>query len=158
VTRLDWILLGFIVFAALLGLRRGLFGMALSLLGLLAGALLGARLAPQFLAGHAIASYGRLVGLGAAVAGALLLSAVAALVGMLLRGGLRLLPPLRLLDSFGGLLAGAAAGTVLVWVAAAAVDHIPGQASLHRDVRRSEVIQRLNSIAPPARVLGTLDR
>jgi uncharacterized membrane protein required for colicin V production len=152
-TRLDWIVLGFAAFTGLVGFRRGLVRTALSLAGLAAGAVIGARVAPHLLHHSAATHYAALIGLGGAVAGAVLLQAAASIVGGLLRTGLRFAPPLRLLDSLGGLVAGAAWGLALVWVAGAVATQIPGHGSWHRQARESHVLQRLNEIAPPRDVL-----
>src|SRR5213083_1588286 len=138
-TRLDWIALGLVAIAALAGLRRGLVGTALSL-----GGVVGARVAPHFLHGGASSPYTPLAGLVGAVLGAMLLQAVGSMLGSLARGGLSVLPPLRALDSAGGLAAGAVWGLALVWVAGAVALQVPGQTSLRREVQRSEVLRRLN--------------
>ena len=110
-TRVDWIALAIAALAALGGLRRGLIATALSFAGLAAGAVIGARLAPHFLHGGSSSPYTPLAGLVGALVGAAVLQAVASLAGSFARGGaLRVIPPLRLLDSIGGLLAGAALG------------------------------------------------
>jgi uncharacterized membrane protein required for colicin V production len=152
-TTLDWIAAGLAALTALAGLRRGLIGTALVLAGLVAGAVIGAREAPQFLSSTEASHYAALVGLGGAIVGASLLQGAAAFVGSFIRGGLRLLPPLRFLDSIGGLVVGAAFGLVLVWVAAAIVVQIPDHAAWKRDVRQSKVVHRLNEVAPPKDVL-----
>ena len=69
------------------------------------------------------------------------------MAGSFFRVGLRF-PPLRALDSAGGLVLGAAAGLALVWVFGAAALLVPGQQFL-RDVQRSEVMRQLNEIVPP---------
>jgi uncharacterized membrane protein required for colicin V production len=153
VTTMDWVAVGFPALTALGGLRRGLIGTALLLAGFGVGSVVGARVAPHLLGGGGRSSYTSLVALGGALAGAVVLQAVATLAAHLVRGGLRLLPPLRLLDSLGGLLAGAALGFAFVWVVAAAVVQIPGHTKLRREVRHSQVVQRLNQIAPPRDVL-----
>ena len=48
-TRLDWIVVAIAVLGALSGLRRGLVATVLSLAGLVAGAIVGARVAPHLL-------------------------------------------------------------------------------------------------------------
>jgi hypothetical protein len=153
VTTLDWIALGFAAFTALVGLRRGLVGTALSLAGLVAGSVVGARVAPHFLHGGAASPYTSLVTLGGAVAGAVLGQAVAGLVAGFVRGGLRLVPPLRTLDSLGGLAAGAAWGLALVWVAGAVALQLPKHSEVRADVRKSQVLQRLDQLAPPRDIL-----
>jgi uncharacterized membrane protein required for colicin V production len=136
-----------------MGLRRGLVKTVLSLAGLAAGAVIGARLAPQFLPGGSDSQYTALVGLGGAFAGAAVLQTAALAVGGLLRSTLRLAPPLRLLDSVGGLAAGAAWGLALAWVTGAVALQVPGHPAWHRQARTSEVLNRLNEIAPPRDVL-----
>ena len=88
----------------------------------------------------------------------MLLQAVAATIASLARGQLRLVPPLRALDSLGGLFAGAAWGLVLVWVAGAVALQLPGQTSLRRQVQDSHVLRRLNEVAPPRELLRALAR
>src|SRR5207253_7446056 len=121
----------------------------LSLAGLAAGAVIGARLAPQFLHGGSSSPYTPLAGLAGAVVGASIIQAVATLVGSSVRKALFVVPPLRLLDSPGGLVAGAGVGLVVVWVAAAVVLQLPGHTSLRDDVAGSKTIQQPNKLAPP---------
>lgn len=157
-TRVDWAAVAIIAFFALTGLRRGLIATVLSLAGLTAGAIAGARLAPHFLHNGASSPYTPLAGLAGAVIGASVLQMVASIAGTSLRRALFVLPPLRMLDSAGGLLAGAAFGGVLVWVAAAMVLQLPGTSSLRDQVRSSRIVQRLDAIAPPRTVLKAFNR
>jgi S1-C subfamily serine protease len=157
VTRLDWIALGLVALAGLAGLRKGLLAGALAITGIVAGAVLGARVAEAVLAGGAHSAYAPLVGLAGAVVGAATLEALGSMAGSYFRSGLRL-PPLRAIDSAGGLVLGAAAGLALVWVIGAAALLLPGQRSLRQDVQRSEVLRRLNEIVPPERLLNVLAR
>ncbi len=157
-TKLDWIALAFIGINALAGLRRGLIGTVLSLAGLVGGAALGDHYAPQLLSAGSRSPYTPLVTLGGALVGALLLRAAAAVIASFARSGLRLIPPLHALDSIGGLIAGAASGIVIVWVLGAVALQFPGQTTLRRDVQRSEVLRRLNALAPPNELLHALDR
>src|SRR5918994_6272299 len=101
-TRADWAALAFVGVAALLGLRKGLVGSALSLAGIAAGAVIGARVAPSLLAGDE-SPYTPLVALGGAAVGAVVLETVGTLVANSVRRSLRLVPPLRTLDAVGGL-------------------------------------------------------
>jgi S1-C subfamily serine protease len=158
VTRVDWIALAIAGLSALSGLKRGLIATALSLAGLAAGAVLGARLAPHFLHNGAASPYTPLVGLGGAVVGALLLQTVASIIGSFARGALAVIPPLRMLDSLGGLAAGAALGLAIVWVAGAVLLQLPGQTKLRAEVQQSVILQRLNTIAPPRTVLRAFAR
>jgi hypothetical protein len=118
-----------------------------------AGAVLGARVAPGFLDGGGSSGYTGLVALGGAVVGAVLLRAGARFAGSFVRGGLRLLPPLHALDSVGGLAVGAVWGLALVWVAGAVALQLPRHAPVRDEVKTSNVIKRLNEIAPPRDLL-----
>ncbi len=156
-TAVDWIVLAVVCVSALAGLRRGLVVSALSLGGLVAGAYAGSRLAPHLLRGGAASPWAPVASLVGAVAGAVLLRTLALLAGSLLRGGVKL-TPLRLLDSAGGALFGAAAGLVLVWVLGATALLLPGQTALRREVQRSELLRRLDERVPPRRLLHLLAR
>jgi S1-C subfamily serine protease len=63
-----------------------------------------------------------------------------------------------MLDSLGGLAAGAALGLSIVWVAGAVLLQLPGQTKLRAEVQRSLILQRLNTIAPPRTVLRAFAR
>jgi hypothetical protein len=118
------------------------------------GGILGARIAPHFLAHGASSRYTALVGLGCAVGGIVVFRLLANLLGSTIRGGLRLLPPLHLLDSVGGLAVGAAWGFVLVWIIGAVALQIPGHyPKMRREVRQSTVMRRLDQVAPPHDIL-----
>jgi hypothetical protein len=62
------------------------------------------------------------------------------------------------LDSAGGVLAGALIGFAIVWVLGAMALQLPGQVDLRRAVQRSYVLQRLNEIVPPRSLLNALAR
>jgi S1-C subfamily serine protease len=155
VTRVDWIALGVIALTALAGLRRGLVVTALSLGGLLAGAVVGARVAPSFLHGGSTSPYTPLAALVGAAFFAILFEAVGAFAGTFVRGALG---PLRLADSIGGVVAGAVGGLVLVWVLGTAALLLPGQTQLRQSAQRSKVLRRLDEIVPPRRLLNLLAR
>jgi uncharacterized membrane protein required for colicin V production len=158
VTRVDWIALAIATLSALAGLKRGLVATALSLAGLAAGAVIGARLAPHFLHNGASSPYTPLVALAGAVVGAILLQSVASMLGSMARGALTVIPPLRLLDTIGGFVLGAALGLAIAWVAGAVLLQLPGQTKLRAEVQQSVVLQRLNTIAPPRTVLRAFAR
>ena len=65
---------------------------------------------------------------------------------------------MRVLDSAGGVLAGALIGFAIVWVLGAMALQLPGQADLRRAVQRSYVLQQLNEIVPPRSLLNALAR
>ena len=156
-TRVDWIALGLVALAGLIGLRKGLVASLLAITGIVAGAVLGARVAPHLLHGGAHSPYAPLVALAGAVICAAVLESLGSMVGSLFRAGLRF-PPLRALDTAGGFVLGAAAGLALAWVFGAVALLLPGQRSLREDVQRSEVLRRLNDIVPPDRLLNALAR
>jgi S1-C subfamily serine protease len=158
VSTVDWIVLGVVAVAALNGLRTGLVAGALSLAGIAGGAILGARIAPQFLSGGSSSPYTPLVALGGAVVLGALVRAAAAVVGSMIRRSLFVVPPLRMLDSLGGLVLGAAGGLAVVWVLGAAALLLPGQVHLRRYAQESAILQRLNEQVPPRTVLNALAR
>jgi uncharacterized membrane protein required for colicin V production len=153
VTTLDWILVGFIALLALSGYKRGLIGTALSFGGLAIGAVVGARVAARYLTGSLEVHYSALVALAGALIGAALFQAVGGMIASFTRSGLRLLPPLRMLDSLGGLVLGALCGALLVWVAGAIALQVPGQPKVHARVAQSKVLRRLDQVAPPHDIL-----
>src|SRR5205823_100176 len=118
--------LGVAALAAIAGLRKGLVASALSMAGIVAGAIVGARLAPELLRQGSRSPYTPLVALAGAVVLAAVLQTVGSLLGSLFRQGTRL-TPLRALDAAGGLVLGAAAGLAIVWVLGAAALLIPNQ-------------------------------
>jgi len=156
-TKLDWIVVGFALLTGLLGARRGFLASGLAAIGVVAGALLGARLAPHLLSDGSSSPYTPLAALLGAGAFAVLFEAVGATLGGRLRGALRS-RPLQGADSVAGFVLGVAMGLVLVWVVGAVALQFPGQTRLRQEAQRSEVLQRLNEIAPPSRALRALAR
>jgi S1-C subfamily serine protease len=157
VTSLDWVAVGVIAIAALMGLRRGLIGGMLGLAGIAVGAYFGAKLAPEFLS-DSESPYTPLVALGGAAVLVILLQSVASMAGSAIRTSLFALPPLRWLDSLGGLVLGAAAGAAIVWVLGAVALHLPGQRELREEVQRSRVLGEINERVPPSRLLDAIAR
>jgi S1-C subfamily serine protease len=155
-TRADWLALAFVALAAAFGLRRGLIGSALSLVGIVAGAILGGRLAPHILAGSD-SPYTPVVALAGAVVGAFALELVGALVTTAIRRSLT--PrPVQALDAAGGFALGAAAGLAIVWVAGAVALYLPGRNEIRRDAQRSLVLKNLNDVVAPDRVIRAIQR
>jgi uncharacterized membrane protein required for colicin V production len=153
----DWIAIAIVLIAAVGGLRRGLVISAFSLVGLAAGAYIGSRVAPHVLPGGANSKWTPVAGLVGAVLGAVLFQFGALVAGSFIRGGLRL-TPLRLLDSAGGLLLGAAIGLAIVWVGASVALLSPGQTRLRQEVQRSAIVKQLDSALPPRTLLNLLAR
>jgi S1-C subfamily serine protease len=156
-TAVDWIAVAVIAFSAAGGWRRGLIATALSLAGLVAGAYAGSRIAPHLLRGGSQSPWTPLAGLVGAFIGAAILQTLAAIAGSFVRGGLRL-TPFRVLDSAGGALLGALTGLVLVWVASATAQLLPGQTALRREVLRSTIVRELDNAVPPRQLLHLLAR
>src|SRR5919204_725763 len=157
VTALDWIAVGVVLLAALGGAAQGFVWSALSLAGLVTGAVVGGRLAPLLLSGGASSPYSPVLAVAGAVTLAVAFEVVGSTVGAALRGrqNRRFL---RDLDSAAGVVAGALVGLAVVWVLGAMVLQLPGQAQLRRAVQRSELLQRLNAIVPPRTLLNALGR
>jgi len=82
VTRLDWIVLGVVVFTALLGLWQGFTTSLLSAAGVIAGGFIGARLAPHLLPDGAESPYTPLVALVGAAGFAILLEVLGSSIGV----------------------------------------------------------------------------
>lgn len=157
-TTVDWAIVAFAVLTAIAGLRRGLLASALGLAGFVLGAVVGARLAPQFLHGGSSSPYTPLAGLAGAVLLAGLFQGVGAMLGSMARGSMLAIPPLRALDSAGGALLGAATGFGLAWVLGAAALQVPGQVELRHRAQESEILRFLNELVPPRKVLRALVR
>ena len=156
-TSIDWIAAGVIAISALIGLRRGLIGGLLGLAGIVVGAYIGAKLAPEFLSGRE-SPYTPLVALGGAAVLVILFQSIASMAGRAIRTSLFVLPPLRWLDSLGGLVLGAVAGVAIVWVMGAVALHLPGQRELREDVQRSRILGEINERVPPSRLLDAIAR
>jgi uncharacterized membrane protein required for colicin V production len=156
-TVVDWVAIVVVLLSALAGFQRGLVLSAFSLAGIAVGAYAGSRLAPHLLHGGSTSPWTAVAGLIGAIVGAVLLQVLALFAASAVRGGLRL-APLRVLDSVGGLLFGAATGLAIVWVGAAVAMLAPGQTRLRADVARSQIVQRLDAALPPRTLLHLLSR
>jgi S1-C subfamily serine protease len=153
---LDWVAIAVVALAAVSGLRRGLVAGVLSLLGLVGGAVLGARIAPELLGEGARAI--PLLTLGAAAAGGLLGQWLGGLVGGWARRSLWLIPPLRVLDAGGGFFLGIASGLVAMWVVGVALLYAPGADELRRTAQESLVVSELTEAVEPGEVVDALGR
>ena len=153
----DLIALGLVVLMALSGLRRGFVVGALSLVGLVGGAYVGARVGTSVL-GAEYARWLPLVSLGGAALGASIGQTLGVMVGRHLRTGLAVLPPLRLFDHVGGGILGGAVALALCWAVGAVLLYIPGQTELRRYVQESSILTALNERFPPERLIDELAR
>jgi S1-C subfamily serine protease len=157
VTLLDWIAVGIVLLGALGGAVQGFVWCALSLAGLVTGAVLGGHLAPLLLSGGSSSAWAPVMAVVGAAAFAIAFEAVGSAVGGALRGQEER-RFLRDLDSAAGVVAGALVGLTAVWVLGAMALQLPGQAQLRQAVQRSELLQRLNTIVPPRTLLNALGR
>ena len=156
-TRVDWFALLFIALAAFFGYRKGLISSALSVAGIVVGAVIGARLAPHLLAEGSESPYTPLVGLAGAAVGAVLLETLGTIAGSVLRRKVEV-GPARAFDSAAGLILGAAAGIAVVWVLGSVALQFPGKPGLRKSVQRSALLQGLNDLVPPAKLMRALAR
>ncbi len=156
-SKVDLIALGFVALMAFIGWKKGLVASALSLAGLVLGAWLGSRLAPELLQGGTRSPYTPLAALAGAAVGAILLETLGTLAGSALRAKVRR-PRLSTFDSVGGLVLGGCAGLTMVWVLGAVALLLPGQTDLCRGAQGSALLRRLNSVVPPGDLLNALAR
>ncbi len=152
----DLVAGGLLVLTGISGFRRGLVTGVLSLLGLVTGAVLGARVAPAILGDFG--GWTALVALGGAAVGGFLGQMFGIFLGKSARRLFLFLPPLRLLDSAGGVLLGAATGLALCWVVGAALLYAPDQNNLRQLAQGSAILSALTDALPPERVIDALDR
>jgi S1-C subfamily serine protease len=158
VTGLDWVVLGFAALLGLRGAQQGFVAGAVSLLGFVAGALIGGRLASTVLESGNHSRYTPLIALGGGLLLVVLFQSLGLRLGLSLRSGLLRIPRLRSLDTAGGFLLGGATALVLAWVLGVVALQLPGQTYLRREAQRSAVLRRLNTLLPPSTVLRALAR
>ena len=156
-TKVDLIALGFVALTAFIGWKKGLISSALSLAGIVFGAWLGSRLAPQLLQDGTHSPYTPLAALAGAAVGAILFETLGTLAGSALRSKVRK-RKLSTFDATGGLILGAFAGMAVIWVLGAVALLLPGQTDLRRGAQGSALLQRLNKFVPPTEVLNALAR
>ena len=157
-TGLDWVVLGFAALLALRGAQQGFVAGALALIGLVAGAIVGGRLASTVLQSGSHSRYAPLIALGGGILLVVFFQSLGLRIGLTLRSEVLRIPPLRSLDSIGGFLLGIAAGLALAWVLGVVALQFPGQTYLRHEVQRSLVLRHLNSLLPPSTVLQALAR
>ena len=157
-TGLDWLVLGLAALLAFRGAQQGFVAGVVSLLGFVAGAVVGGRLASDVLASGSHSRYAPLIALGGGLLLVVLFQALGLRLGLSLRSEILRIPPLRSLDTAGGLLLGAATGLFLAWVLGVVALQLPGQAYLRREVQRSFVLRHLNGVLPPSTLLQALAR
>ena len=157
-TWVDWAVVAFAALLAIRGAQQGFIAGALALAGFVAGAVVGGRLASAVLQSGSHSRYAPLIALGGGILLVVLFQALGLRIGLELRGEVLRIPPLRSLDTAGGLLLGAAMGLFLAWVVGVVALQLPGQTALRRNVQRSFVLRQLNSLLPPSTLLEALAR
>jgi uncharacterized membrane protein required for colicin V production len=148
-TRIDWLIVAFTVLLATVGWRQGFVAGAFALAGFAGGAFLGSRIGPALLADGSSSPYAPLVALIGAVTGGAILAGVFETAGFLVRRAVPI-PGVRTLDGILGAVLSAAIALGLAWIVGAVVLQTPGVRQLRRDVQRSEILQRLNTVLPPS--------
>jgi uncharacterized membrane protein required for colicin V production len=156
VSTADWVVIAVVALAGLYGVAAGFLRGAFSLAGFALGAYLGARLAPLILSEGS--PYVPVVALSGAVLLGMLGRGVAALLAGALRTSLGVIPGIRLLDRFAGLVLGLVAGVFLCWAVGAVLLYLPGETDLRRSVQRSTILSEINDVFPPERLLEELER
>jgi uncharacterized membrane protein required for colicin V production len=148
VTGLDWVILGVVLLLGLFGWAQGFVSGLLAFAGFAAGAWLGTRVGPLVLSEGSESPYAPMFGLlGALAAGAVLAIGFEGL-GARLRGRMDV-PGLAVADGALGALLTAAVGLGVMWVLGAmAVSG--GSPDMRREVRRSAILQELNTLLPPS--------
>jgi S1-C subfamily serine protease len=152
----DLIVIAWVAVSAMLGARRGLVANVLGLAGFAIGALVGARIAPHLLSGGSQSAWLPLASMVGALVGGSAAQTVTGSVAAMLRGRL-VHGPLRLVDTAGGLVAGAGLGLAVAWLAAVVALAQPAL-GLRRDVQGSAVLPALLRAVPADEVLNALAR
>jgi S1-C subfamily serine protease len=152
----DWIAIGVVGLTALVGVRRGFVTGALSLAGLLTGALLGAQVAPKLIGEPS--GYIALVALVGAAIGGMLGQMIGVLFGRSARQAFAVFPPLRILDSTAGIALGVVTGLALCWAVGAVHPSPPGQSELRRLAQETTVVSALTDALPPEKVMEAVGR
>jgi hypothetical protein len=149
----DWLIVAFALLMALQGYSRGFLVGVMALVGFVAGALAGSRLAPLVLSKGNHSPYAPILALvGALVAG----SVLGGLFEGVARRVRRLLwfPPLRLLDGLAGAALTTCLGLGIAWITGAVL--LQGasgfgiSATVRRDLQNSVILKALNRTLPPS--------
>lgn len=144
----DWVLIGALIVFAIAGWRRGFVAGVLSFAGFLGGGLLGAFILPPILSTTGLSDIAR----GFAVAGGVLLFALAgqvgaSILGSMLRGSMTW-QPIRIVDNVAGAALNILALAVVTWIVASAIAYFPAS-SVSQQMTQSRVLVALDSIVPP---------
>jgi S1-C subfamily serine protease len=148
-TRIDWLIVAFTVVMATIGWRQGFVAGAFALVGFAGGAFLGSRLGPALLHDGSSSPYAPLVALVGAVLGGSLLAGLFESFGYVVRRAVPV-PGVQTLDGLLGAVLSATIALALAWIVGAVLLQTPGVRQLRRDIQRSEILRRLNTVLPPS--------
>jgi hypothetical protein len=157
VTPIDFLILAFAAFFALVGFARGFLIGALSLAGFAAGAYLGTRFGPQLLTDGNQSPFAPLFGLLGALIGGTVLSAGAEGIAGAMRTAMAS-PALRAIDGLLGSVLAVALALGIAWLGSVIVLQTPGIRDYRRSIQRSAILKELNAILPADKVLKALAR
>ena len=146
----DWLIIAFVLLAAVWGFRQGLIIGLFGLSGLVIGVVVGSRATPLLLDSGAGSPYTPLFALLGAVLGGTLALAVAIGLGDGLRSVAVRGPFGRLLDGAGGALLAGAIGIAVAWIVGAAIVYSTAPGDLRTEVRRSSLLTTINGFMPPS--------
>jgi S1-C subfamily serine protease len=145
-TGIDWVIVGAVVLLGLFGYAQGFISGVLALVGFVAGAWLGTRIAPLVLSGGRESAWAPAFALiGAIIAGGVLAAGFEGL-GARLRSRLRS-PAFAAVDGAMGAALTACIGLLIAWVLGAVA--LRADPDVRRDVQRSAILRQLNAILPP---------
>jgi hypothetical protein len=157
VTAIDFIILAFAAFFALVGFARGFIIGVLSLAGFAAGAYLGTRFGPQLLTDGNQSPFAPLFGLLGALIGGTIISAGAENIAGAMRTAM-VSPVLRTIDGLLGSVLAVALALSIAWLLSVIVLQTPGIRDYRRSIQKSAILRELNDILPSDKVLKALAR
>jgi uncharacterized membrane protein required for colicin V production len=149
VTGVDWIIVGLVLLLALFGWAQGFVSGVLAFAGLALGTWIGTRIGPLLLSEGSHSPWAPAFGLlGALIVGSLLAGLFEAF-GTPIRRSLARVPGFDAADGALGAVLVAVAGLGVVWILGALAVQAGGY-RMQEEVRRSAILQRLNTILPPS--------
>jgi S1-C subfamily serine protease len=143
---LDVILLLAVIAFGISGYRQGFLVGAMSFIGFLGGAVLGAKLAPSISEALGNGTRSPITGIVVVFLGAVLGQLVASAIAAALRTRIRW-QPAQVVDSAGGAVVSGVSVLLVAWLMATAVNRSPYE-SLRRQVHGSGIIQGVDSVVP----------
>ncbi len=156
-TPIDFIIIAFAAFFALVGFARGFLIGVLSLAGFAAGAYLGTRFGPHLLQDGNQSPFAPLFGLLGALIGGTIISAGAEGIAGAMRTAM-VSPVLRMIDGLLGSVLAIALALGIAWLLSVIVLQTPGIRDHRRSIQRSVILRELNQALPADKVLKALAR